>query len=255
MTKKNVFITGAASGIGLATAQLLYQQGYLVGMGDIDLPALKAVTQSWDQTAIALYELDVTNYRQAKAVLGDFCKGKHLSILINNAGILEIGDFEKISNKQHARIIDVNIMGVINMCQAAFYFLNKSETATVINVSSASSDYGVPQLSSYSASKFAVKALTEALEIEWQPHNIRVCDVVPDFVSTAMVKSQTNTSRILQRLGVHLTAADVAKVIAKQIEKPRTHRVVGMRFGLLQVFNNLSPAFIRRLIMRYLNRP
>jgi NAD(P)-dependent dehydrogenase (short-subunit alcohol dehydrogenase family) len=125
--------------------------------------------------------------------MSEFCNGNDnsLSVLLNNAGILEVGAFEDISNNQHQRVISVNAMGVINLCQAAWPYLknnNKNNSknsgkdnnkSTIVNTSSASSDYGVPELASYSASKFAVKALTEALELEWQKYGIRVCDVMP----------------------------------------------------------------------------
>ena len=253
--QQTVFITGAASGIGLATAHALSEQGYLVAMADLHLATLQAATQDWQQANIRLYELDVTNFIQAQQVLADFCENQPLDILINNAGVLEIGPFQSISNAQHARTLNVNVMGVINMCQTAFEYLTQARGATVINLSSASSDYGVPDLASYSASKFSVKALTEALEIEWQPHNIRVCDVLPPFVSTHMVNSQKQTSRIMQRLGVNLTAKDVVKVICKQINNPKTHRPVSFLYGLLHFLSDISPTLISRNVMKFLNRP
>jgi len=93
----------------------------------------------------------------------------------------------------------------------------------VINVSSASSLYGIPEFASYSASKFAVKGFTEALELEWQAHGIRVCDVIPPFVATNMLATQKQSSKIMNALGVDLSADDVADTIFKQINSPKTH--------------------------------
>ena len=259
MNKKTVFITGAASGIGLATAHFLHEQGYIVGMADLSLLTLEAATETWNKDNIRLFELNVTEFEAAKEVMGIFCSefDSQLDVLINNAGILEIGSFESISNTQHRRTLDVNVMGVINLCQAALPFLkdkNNGNSSTVINLSSASSDYGIPELSSYSASKFAVKALTEALEIEWEKYNISVCDVMPPFVSTHMVSSQANQSKILDRLGVDLTAEDVVKVIFKQIKHPKTHRTVGIIYGVLHRLSNISPFTTNRLVMKFLSR-
>jgi NADP-dependent 3-hydroxy acid dehydrogenase YdfG len=256
LINKNVFITGAASGIGLATAKKLHQKGYMVGMADLDLSELVNVTKDWNQSHIRLFELNVTDFEKAKEVLSVFCSEHEskLSILINNAGILEIGPFQNITNAQHRRILDVNVMGVINISQAAFPFLQNTKSSTVINLSSASSDYGIPELASYSASKFAVKALTEALEIEWAPHNINVCDVLPPFVSTNMVESQHAPSKVMSRLGVNLTADDVTQVILKQINSPKTHRTVGAFYGLLHRLSNVSPFFLSRLTMKFLSR-
>ena len=256
MNSKTVFITGAASGIGFATARFLHAQGYLVGMADLSLPALKKVTQDFDQANIRLYQLDVCDFQQSQHALAAFCSENNssLSVLINNAGILEIGRFENISNERHRRTLNVNVMGVINLCQAAFPYLKNNSQATVINMSSASSDYGVPELSSYSASKFAVKSLTESLEIEWQKYGIKVCDVLPPFIATHMVNSQQASAKVLDRMGVNLTAQDVVKVIHKQMTTPKTHRTVGLFYGVLHRLANVSPFFINRFAMRFLSR-
>ena len=121
-------------------------------------------------------------------------------------------------------------------------------------MSSASSDYGVPELASYSASKFAVKALTEALELEWKKYGISVCDVMPPFVATNMLKAQKNSAKVMQRLGVNITAEHVVAVIDKQVKHPKTHRTVSVFYGLLHRLSNVSPAFINRLAMKWLSR-
>ena len=198
MNTNSIFITGAASGIGLAAAQHFHKLGYLVAMADINFCLLEEVTEQWDKTRISLYPLDVSDFSQAEQVMSEFCNNtdNSLSVLLNSAGILEVGTFEDISNNQHQQIISVNVMGVINLCQAAWPYLNNNNKSTIVNMSSASSDYGVPELASYSASKFAVKALTEALQLEWQKYGIRVCDVMPPFVATNMLNSQKNNARI-----------------------------------------------------------
>lgn len=256
MSIKHVLITGAAAGIGLATAEFFHTQGYRVGMADLSLSALEKATEGWNKERIHLLELDVTNFSQALQVLNDFCGQTEsgLSVLINNAGILEIGAFKNVSHAQHARTMNVNVMGVINLCQAALPYLKKHPRSTVVNLCSASSDYGIPELASYSASKHAVKALTEALEIEWQQHDIRVCDVIPPFIATNMVTSQQASAKVLEHLGVDLNAEDVVKVIHKQITSPKPHRTVGTFYGLLHRLSNISPFFINRLVMKYLSR-
>ena len=260
MNTNSIFITGAASGIGLAAAQHFHKLGYLVAMADINFCLLEEVTEQWDKTRISLYPLDVSDFSQAEQVMSEFCNNtdNSLSVLLNSAGILEVGTFEDISNNQHQQIISVNVMGVINLCQAAWpYLKNNSKNnskSTIVNMSSASSDYGVPELASYSASKFAVKALTEALELEWQKYGIRVCDVMPPFVATNMLNSQKKTAKVMQRLGTNLTAEDVVAVIDKQVRQPKTHRTVSVSYGLLHFLSSVSPVYINRLVMKFLSR-
>jgi NAD(P)-dependent dehydrogenase (short-subunit alcohol dehydrogenase family) len=256
MNSKNIFITGAASGIGLAAAKHFLQQGYRVALADLNLSTLTETTSQWDHTHISLYKLDVCSYIQVQEAVSDFCS-KHnncLSVLLNSAGILSIGEFESISNEQHLRTINVNVSGVINMCQAALPYLKNNNLSTIVNMSSASSDYGVPELASYSASKSAVKSLTEALELEWAQYGIRVCDVLPPFVATNMLSSQQKTAKVMSRLGNHLAVEDVIDVIEKQISRPKTHRTVGLKYGILHALSSVSPASLNRLVMQMLTR-
>lgn len=256
MHTNTIFITGAASGIGLAAARHFHKIGYLVAMTDLNFSLLQEVTEQWDKARVVLYQLDVSDFSQAQKVMSEFCRANNnsLSVLLNNAGILEIGPFEAISNDQHQRIMNVNVTGVINLCQAAWPYLKNNRKSTIVNMSSASSDYGVPELASYSASKFAVKALTEALELEWKKYGISVCDVLPPFVATNMLSSQKNSAKIMQRLGANLTAEDVVAVIDKQIRQPKTHRTVSKFYTLLHAVGNVSPAYINRLVMKFLSR-
>jgi NADP-dependent 3-hydroxy acid dehydrogenase YdfG len=251
----NIFITGAAMGIGQATAQYFYAQGWSVGVADLDEEKLEAFAEGKDAARCHTYECDVTNTEQVSAAMKDFCE-KHdeqLEVLVNNAGWLKVGDFEELELADHHRTIDINVKGVLNCLYAAFPYL-KNAKGKAINLSSASSNYGVPQLSSYAASKFAVKAITEALELEWQKHGIKVCDVVPPFVNTHMLSSQTTESRALNRMGANLVAGDVVQCIAKQVESPSLHRPVGWQYFFLHHISTVAPVFLLRGIMKFLSR-
>lgn len=256
MNVKTIFITGAASGIGLATAKHFLQLGYHVALADLSLAALNEATSTWDSNRFSLYQLDVCHFEQVQAAIADFCD-KHdnqLAVLLNSAGILKVGAFESIGNSQHQRTIDVNVKGVINCCQAALPFLKNSSASTVVNMCSASSDYGVPELASYCASKFAVKGLTEALELEWRQYGISVCDLMPPLIATNMLSSQQNSSKVMTRLGNKLAVNDVVLVIEKQVRKPKIHRAVGFQYGLLHLFSSIAPAFVNRIVMKALFR-
>jgi len=254
--KKTAFITGAASGIGYATAQALYKQGWTLGLADLDLQALTHSVADWDAERVYCYQLDVCDQQAYHNVMQSFT-AKHnnqLNVLFNCAGILSLGQFEDISVERQKLIIDINVMGVIHGCQAALPYLKKTPGAVVINMSSASVTYGVPGMAAYSASKFAVCALTEALELEWEKYGIRVCDVMPPFVATPMLSEQKVSIPLLERLGVNIDANDVATVVLKQIKRPKTHRTVSLQFALLYRTSEISPRFITRAVTRFLNR-
>ena len=251
------FITGAASGIGFATAQRLHQRGWKLGLADWDIERLQQVSAQWDQQRVQCYQLDVRNAQQVTHVLDEFAQQHQgqLHLLFNSAGILQIDAFTDISSERHQQIVDINLMGTIHCCQAAFPYLQQTDFAQVINMSSASATYGIPNMAVYSASKFAVQGLTEALNIEWQPFGIRVTDIMPPFVNTTMLTEQKNTPAILQRMGTHISAEQVADSVMAQLEIPRLHRTVGWRFTLTHRLSDWLPRFVTGWSIRWLNRP
>ncbi|MOA29466.1 3-alpha-(or 20-beta)-hydroxysteroid dehydrogenase [compost metagenome] len=140
------------------------------------------------------------------------------------------------------------------MTHAAFPYLQATPGAQVINMGSASGLYGTPHMVSYSASKFAVRGLTEALELEWRRHGIRVGDLMPPFVRTPMVDSQTFEPPALRRLGVRLRAEDIAAAVWRQAEQPLVHRPVHWLFKLMYWSGQVSPPWVSRAIMGWLSR-
>ncbi|RMH86316.1 SDR family oxidoreductase [Pseudomonas sp. AOB-7] len=250
----NILISGAASGIGAAAARLFHARGWRVGLLDVDAKALAALAAELGGVWHA--ELDVVDAGAVKVALADFCAlhDGQLRLLFNGAGILRTGAFETIELEQHARLLQINLLGVLNLSHAAFPYLKATPGAQVINMGSASAVYGVPQLASYSASKFAVRGLTEALELEWRAHGIRVGDLMPPFVNTPMVASQGEPPPVMRRLGVRLQAEQVAEAAWQQAQGAAVHRPVGLQFRLLYALGQITPGWINRAIMAWLSR-
>ncbi|MEZ2902418.1 SDR family oxidoreductase [Acinetobacter terrestris] len=251
----SIFISGAAQGIGAATARLFYQHGYKVGIYDInEVQARKLAQQLGPRAKAGL--LDVADYQQWQQALSEFeAWAGEVNVLVNNAGILYSGAFEQTDIVAHHRTVDINIKGVLNGCHAALPYLQRASFARVINLSSASAIYGQADLVSYSASKFAVRGITEGLDIEWQKYGIRVLDVMPLFVKTALVKDMDAGS--IQNMGVHLTAEDVARAIYARVQVKdsmftKTHQAVGIKTKMLMPLSKLSPQFLNRMSNRFL---
>lgn len=250
----NAFITGAASGIGKATAEALYAQGWSLALADVDELNLKALTQLWDPSRVRCYCVDVRDYSALAAAVDDFVQDqdKRLQVLINCAGILQVGKVESISVTRHQQILDINVQGTLNACLAALPYLRHTSQAVVVNLSSITALYGTPNFASYSASKFAIKGLTEALNLEWQEYDIQVCDILPPFINTPMFYNQGEGLPIMEKLGLELQAEDVAQVVLKQIQQPKLHRMVGWRFQwawalLLHLPHSILEKFVRKL--------
>ena len=253
---QNAFITGAASGIGRATAEALYARGWNLGLADINEQALREMTLGWDEQRIRCYSLDVRDAAQCRHVIGLFAADhqQQLRLLFNCAGILHIDHFENIPAERHQQIFDINVGGLINCSLAAFPYLRHTSGALVINMSSASATYGIPMFASYSASKFAVCGLTEALELEWEQYGIRVVDVMPPFVSTPMLNEQAVKAPVIARLGVNLQAEDVADEVLKHLDKPRTHRAVSLQFKVGWALSQILPRSVLRALLRLISR-
>lgn len=245
---KNVFITGAAQGIGLAIARYFYQHGYKVGIFDLNLAKAQSVATQLGERAYAGY-LDVVDSQQWQMAIQQFVHWSGgLNILVNNAGILFSGNFEDTSIEQHHSTVDVNIKGVLNGCYTALPYLRQHQAARIINLSSAAAIYGQADLISYSATKFAVRGLTEGLDVEWAKYGIRVLDVMPLFVNTDMVTDMDAAT--IQKLGIHLQAEDVAKEVF-QLASTRypllaTHRLVGLQSKIMFQLSKFSPQLLNR---------
>lgn len=248
-----IFITGAGAGIGLATARMFASKGWFIGAADRDAAALAALQREIGAEKCSTHLMDVTDMASVQAAFTAFAQrsGNTLRVLHNNAGILKVGLFSEISPEEHARIVAINVVGLMNVLHAAFPLLKGTPGAQVINMSSASAAYGTPDFASYSASKHAVRALTEALEIEWEPHGITVTDVMPPFVNTGMVKANEHASKIFARLGINLGAEDVAAAVWKQVQSPQLHRPVSTQFRALWPLARSAPQ-VTRAIMRKL---
>jgi NADP-dependent 3-hydroxy acid dehydrogenase YdfG len=249
--KKSIFITGASAGIGKATAILFANKGWFVGITDVNEAGLEELKRSMESKIGYSSPLDVTDADRVAAVLEEFnhAAGGKIDVLFNNAGILRVNHFEDISLTDHHAILDINAKGVLNCTYHAFAYLKNSPGARVINMASVASIIATPTEVTYSASKFWVRGFTEALNIEWGRHGIHVCDIMPNFVSTTMVEQ--NPGKIVDNVGVSLTAEDIADTVWKASRSTRLHWVVDSpQNKLFYKLRGFIPFSLDRFVMR-----
>lgn len=256
MKQPNILITGAAAGIGKATAELFAAKGWFVGLFDMDQNGVEALQKQLGDDRAMAGRLDVTSAEDWQLALDEFTtsRGGQLDVLVNNAGILTTGRFESLELGRHHAMVDVNFKGVINGCHLAFPYLKQAPGARVINLASASAIYGTPIFASYSATKFAVRGLTEALNAEWQEYDIRVCDIMPIFVKSKMTEGVQTKS--INDMGVRLTPEDIAKIIFKACNRKgfgKVHWPVGFQTRQLMFALRLLPTWLARMIIRKLS--
>ena len=190
-TRRSIFITGAASGIGRATAKLFAERGWFVGAFDVDAVALQRLKA--EDGATVTGRLDVTDRHAYTTALTGFVAqaGDRLDILFGNAGVISSAPLDEVPWETVERTLRINLFGAMIGAQVAIPLLKATPGSLCISTCSASAIFGSANLAAYSASKNAIKGLTEALAIELKKHDVRAADVLPGIVDTAMLPPET----------------------------------------------------------------
>jgi NAD(P)-dependent dehydrogenase (short-subunit alcohol dehydrogenase family) len=229
-----VAITGAARGIGLATAQALAARGARVAIGDLDGAEAEAAAASIEQASG--HELDVTDEESFARFLDTVANSVGpLDALVNNAGIMFVGPLDGSGYRGASKTIDVNVKGVaIGMHLAA---TRLRPGGHIVNVVSSSAWIAPPALAVYAASKHAARALTDAVRAELRPRGIAVTAVYPGVVQTDLAAG-TRASRGAKMI----EPREVAEAIAAVIERPRDEVFVPRSLGpVLRLFQAVPP--------------
>ncbi|HEX5254656.1 MAG TPA: SDR family oxidoreductase [Mycobacterium sp.] len=268
---KSVFITGAGSGMGREGAKLFHGKGWRVGAVDRNDAGLATLNEELGGDRLWLRAVDVTDKAALDGALADFCAGNRdggLDMMWNNAGIGESGWFEDVPYDAAMRVVDVNFKAVLTGAYASLPYLKKTPGSLMFSTSSSSGTYGMPRLAVYSSTKHAVKGLTEALSVEWQRHGVRVADVLPGLIDTAILTTTTNHS---DDGGAPMTAEQLRATAPKKgmfrlmpassvaetawqayHNQKRLHWYVPKSIRLIDLFKGLSPEFVRRSIVKSL---
>lgn len=187
-----VLVTGASSGIGKSTAEIMARNGYRVygtSRKVAGFTGTRMMEEAWNGGFIEMIPLDVCSGESArKAVAYVLEKEGSLDILVNNAGFGIAGSVEDTAIEEAASQFDTNFFGVLRMCREALPAMRKQKRGLIVNISSVAGRFSVPYQSMYSASKSAVEALSEVLRNEVKPFGIRVTIVEPGDTRTGFTE-------------------------------------------------------------------
>ena len=185
-------ITGAAQGIGLATAKKFAQEGATVVICDVKAEAVNAAVAECHALGAQAegHTMDVTQRDQVDAVIAAvIAKHGRIDVLVNNAGITQDARLQNMSIEQFDRVIDVNLRGVFHCAQAVAQHMVAQGRGVILNASSVVGIYGNFGQTNYAASKFGVIGFTKTWSRELGPKGVRVNAVAPGFIATPILNT------------------------------------------------------------------
>lgn len=225
MDKKLVVITGASSGFGMALAKAFSKDGYpllLLARRVEKMEALNLPNTLCRKVDVADKDTFEAAVREAEAQFGK------TDLLINNAGVMLLGDIATQDPQEWKRMLDVNVMGVMNGMQIVMNDMRDRKHGTIINVSSVAGVQPFGAHAAYCASKYGVRGLTQTARLEMSPHNVRVIAIEPGAVTTELLGHTTDQNIIdgynqwKENVGANsITADDVAATIKFSYELPQ----------------------------------
>lgn len=243
LSGKVVAISGAARGIGLATAKAAIHCGAKVCIGDIDLAAAQQAAQTIGAHAA---HIDVRSAAGFAAFIAETERALGpVDILINNAGIMAMGAFLEESQERSDLQIDINLRGVIHGMKAVLPGMLQRGGGHVVNVASLAGRFGIPGAVVYSGTKFAVVGLTEAADAEYRGSGVEFTVVMPSKVRTDLA---AGTDEAEGRVIPAVDAEDVAASIIAALQQPQLHVTVPAFLGTAVALQAVAPQQVLSLV-------
>jgi NAD(P)-dependent dehydrogenase (short-subunit alcohol dehydrogenase family) len=273
-------VTGSSSGIGFETALLLARSGFHTYATMRNLEKSKNITEiaNTEKLPLQVVQLDVDDDRSVKNAINKIvvaAENKRIDVLVNNAGYGLFGSLEDTLIEEIKAQFETNFFGVIRVTQQVLPVMRKQNSGgTIVNVSSVGGRIGVPVLSAYQSTKFALEGLSESLSYELEPFGISVVIIEPGFIRTNIINSSTSAERaldpkspyfpLMQKVKNHFKSMmenassssppeEVAKVILQAItsENPQLRYTVGNDAAtIIQARMNMPDKEFRKMVIQ-----
>jgi 3-dehydrosphinganine reductase len=237
-------ITGGSSGIGLALAKALAQEGARVWLVARRKNVLEEALQSFPNQTAGIFSADVSDFKQAQAAVEDVIgKAGVPDLLINSAGVTYPGYVQDIPVEIFHQMIEINYLGTVHMVKALLPHMIQRGSGHIVNISSAAGFLGVFGYSAYGASKYAVRGFSDVLRAEVKPLGIRVSIVFPPDTDTPQLAYENQfkpfeTRELSGNAGV-LSADQVARTILDGVKRGKYVITPGMETSVLYRLSGL----------------
>jgi NAD(P)-dependent dehydrogenase (short-subunit alcohol dehydrogenase family) len=269
-------VTGSSSGIGFETALLLARNGFNTYASMRNLEKSKNITEiaNREKLPLQVVQLDVKDDKSVKEAIDKIvvAENQRIDILINNAGYGLLGALEDLSIEEIKAQFETNLFGVVRVTQEVLPFMRKQNNGIIVNISSVGGVIGIPGLSAYHSTKFALEGLSESISYELEPFGIRVVIIEPGFVRTNIMNSSIIAKKASDRKSPYFSSIqqleksfksamentsassppeEVAKVILQAVtsERPKLRYAVGNdASSIIQTKTTMSDTEFRSLI-------
>jgi short-subunit dehydrogenase len=194
LSGKVVLITGGSRGLGLVLARALAQRGAKLAICARSADKLELARQELEQAGAEVIALpvDLTDRDQVKTMIQDVIRHyKKLDVLVNNAGIIQVGPLETMGINEYEEAMKINFWAPLYAIDAVLPYFKRQGEGRIVNITSIGGKIAVPHLLPYTASKFALVGLSEGMHSELKKHNIHVTTVVPNLMRTGSPRNIT----------------------------------------------------------------
>lgn len=189
---KIAIVTGGGSGIGLAIAGKFCEAGITTIIVGRDEKKLEAAKETLGENIVTM-QCDLTNLSEIQVLIENVVKEfGRIDILVNNAGINMKKEFETVTDEEFQKILLTNVTAVFSISREVVKTMLHQNGGSIINISSMASQYGIPKVIAYTASKAAIEGMTRAMAVELSPKGIRVNCIAPGFIATDMSAKALN---------------------------------------------------------------
>jgi len=273
---KVALVTGSSSGIGFETSLRLARAGFNTYASMRNLEKSKNITEiaKKEKLPLQVVQLDVNNDGSVKDAIVKILKAdQRIDVLINNAGYGLFGSVEDTSIEEIKAQFETNFLGVVRVTQQVLPLMRRQNSGTIVNVSSVGGRIGLPALSAYHSTKFALEGLSESIAFEHEPFGIRVVIIEPGVIRTNILNSSSSAKKALdpkspyfslsQKLNDNFKSMmeselssppeEVAKVILQAVtsENPQLRYSVGDdAANLIHASKNMPDKEFRKMIMK-----